>query len=107
MTKTLLGIAAAALLTVAAAPAPASAAPIQHTPGLVQSQAGIDLVQYRRGRGYYRGYGRGWNGPRAYGPRVYGPRVYGPGPYAYDPYPYRYYAPGPHVQVGPFGFGIW
>ncbi len=107
MTKTFLGLAAAALLTAAAAPAPANAAPIRNAPGLAQSQSGIDLVQHRwRGRGHWRGH-RGW-----YGPRVYGPRVYGPGPYAYvDPYPYRpyrrYYAPGPHVQVGPFGFGIW
>jgi hypothetical protein len=112
MTKTFMGIAAAALLTAAAGSAPANAAPIRSAPGLAQTQSGVDLVQHRRGRGgYARGY-RGGYGPRAYGPRVYAPHVYGPGPYAYvEPYPYRpyrrYYAPAPHVQVGPFGFGIW
>ena len=86
MTKTFLGLAAAALLTAAAAPAPANAAPIRNAPGLAQSQSGIDLVQPRwRGRGGYWGGPRGW-----YGPRAYGPRVYGPGPYAIvEPYPFR------------------
>src|SRR6476659_5011743 len=107
MVKTLTGIAAAAMLTVAAAPAPANAAPIRHAPGLAQSQAGVDLVQYRwRGRGYGRGYRRGWYGPRYYCPRPY----VDADPYAhgyYRPYYRRYYSPGPYVQFGPFGFGVW
>ena len=105
MYKSLAGMAAAAVLTMAAAPtAPANAAPIQNAPGLAEHQAGVEQVQYRR---YHRRY---WRGPvvryRSYGP---GPYYYG-APYAYAaPYPYyrRYYGPRPFIGIGPFGFGVW
>jgi hypothetical protein len=105
MYKSLAGLAAAAVLTMAAMPtAPANAAPIQNAPGLTEHQSGVEQVQYRRyNRRYYRGY---------YGPRRFyggGPYYYG-SPYAYAaPYPYyrRYYAPRPFIGVGPFGFGVW
>ena len=61
MYKSLAGLAAAAVLTVAAVPsAPANAAPIQNAPGLAEHQSGVEQVQYRYHRRYYRGY---------YGPR--------------------------------------
>jgi hypothetical protein len=45
---------------------------------------------------------------RPYPYRAYRYRAH-PYPYAYAPYPYhrRYYGPGPYVQFGPFGFGVW
>lgn len=112
MYKSLAGIAAAAVLTVAAMPTtPANAAPIQNAAGLADHQSGVEQVQYRR-------VPRGWYGPGpgyryGYGPRYRygyygGPYAYGGGPYAYAPGPYyrRYYG-GPHVRVGPFAFGVW
>ena len=106
MYKSLAGIAAATVLTVAAMPTvPANAAPIRNATGISEHQSSVEQVQYRR---YYR---RHWYGPRyRYG--YYGPRYgyYGPGPYAYAPYPYyrrHYYYGGPHVQIGPLGFGVW
>jgi hypothetical protein len=107
MYKSLAGIAAATVLTMAAVPtAPANAAPIQNAPGLAEHQSGVETVQYRRR--YYGGYYGGYYGPRRYyyggGPYYYG------SPYAYGaPYPYyrRYYGPRPFIGVGPFGFGVW
>lgn len=105
MYKTLTGLTTAAVLAFAMAPAPAAAAPIQNAPGLSEAQAGVDLVRHRGYRHH-----RHWRGHRYYAPRrVY--RYYGPAPYAYTPYPYYrpyYYGPrGPHIQLGPFGFGAW
>ena len=108
MYKSLAGIAAAAVLTLAAVPtAPANAAPIRNAPGLAEHQSGVEQVQYRR---YNRRYYRGYYGPRRgyyYGgsPYYYG----GYAPYAYAPYPYyrRYYGPRVGVGIGPFGFGVW
>jgi hypothetical protein len=102
MYKMLTGMAAAAVLSFAMAPAPAAAAPIQNAAGLSEAQTGVELVQRR--------YRRHWRGHRYYAPRrAY--RYYGPAPYAYAPYPYYrpyYYGPrGPHIQLGPFGFGAW
>src|SRR5262245_32860690 len=105
MYKSLAGIAAAAVLTVAAMPtAPANAAAIRNAPGLTEHQSGVEQVQYRR---YYR---RHWYGPRyRYG--YYGPGYgYYGGPYAYAPDPYyrrHYYYGGPAVRIGPLGFGVW
>jgi hypothetical protein len=102
------------MLTFVFAP-PAAAAPIQNAPGLAEAQANIDLVQYRRYRGYRHG-PRVWYGPRrAYrywgpGPYVYGyPYAAYPYAYAYPPRYYRRYYRGPVVSfgVGPFGFGVW
>ena len=107
MYKSLVGIAAAAVLTVVAVPtAPANAAPIKNASGLAEHQSGVEQVQYRR---YNRRYYRGYYGPRRFyggGPYYYG--GYG-GPYAYAPNPYyrRYYGPRPFVGIGPFGFGVW
>jgi hypothetical protein len=96
MLKTLTGIAAAATLTIMAAPTPADAAPLRSLSGLTtDQQANVEQVQYRRR--YYRYYDDG-------------PYYYGPGPYAYGPRyyrPYPYYYGGPHVRIGPFGFGVW
>ena len=113
MSKSLAGLAAAAVLTMAAVPTPpANAAPIQNAPGLAEHAPGVETVQYRR---YNRRYWRG--GPYRYG--YYGPRYryrYGGGPYYYGapyayaaPYPYyrRYYGPRPFIGIGPFGFGVW
>ena len=104
MYKCLTGVAAAALLTLATAPGPVQAAPIQNAAGLSEAQAGADLVRHRGYRHH-----RHWRGHRYYAPRrVY--RYYGPAPYAYAPYPYyrrHYYAPGPYIQLGPVGFGVW
>jgi hypothetical protein len=106
MVKSLMGIAAAAVLAAATVPTvPANAAAIRHAPGVTEHQSNVDTVQYRR---YYR---RAWRG---YGPGYYyggGPYYYGGYPYAYAPYPYyrRYWGPRPFVGVGigPFGFGVW
>ena len=108
MWKSLTGIAAAAMLTVVAVPAPANAAPIQNAPGLSEAQVGVEQVQRRRWRRHWRGGPRYWRGGPRYHP-AYPYRVY-PGPYAYAPGPYYrgYYGPpGPFVRFGPFGFGIW
>jgi hypothetical protein len=97
MLKSLTGIAAAATLTIMAAPAPADAAPLRPLSGLTTDhQANVEEVQYRRYRRYHRRYD--------------GPYYYGPGPYAYGPryHRYRYYdGPGVGVRVGPLGFGVW
>ena len=96
MLKILTGAAAAALLA-AAIPSSAGAAPAGPMAGVQADQSNVQDVQYRRSYRWNRGY-------RYYGPRYYGPYAYArPDPYYYR----RYYYPGPHVQVGPFGFGIW
>jgi hypothetical protein len=105
MVKSLLGIAAAAVLSIAAAPSPANAFAVRHAPGVAQDQATVDHVWHRGvpHRRYYR-YG--------YAPRAYyggGPYYYG-GPYAYGaPYPYyrRHYGPRPFIGIGPVGIGVW
>lgn len=104
-----MGIAAAAMLTIVAASAPAKAAAIRHAPGIQVDQSNVQEAQWRRGR-HYR---RHWRGHRYYrGYRHWGYRA----PYAYAPYPYyrrRYYepyyygSPGPYVRLGPFAFGVW
>ena len=104
----LLGVAAVAAVSIAAAPSPANAFAVRHASGAVQDQATVEQAWHRGvpHRRYYR---------RAYPPRAYyyggGPYYYRGGPYAYAPYPYyrRYYRPRPFVGigVGPFGFGIW
>jgi hypothetical protein len=104
MVKIPLGIAAAAVLFIAAAPAPANAFAVRHAPGVQQDQATVEHVwhrgyPHRRYRYVYR---------RAYPYAAY------PYPYAYsyaNPYPYpyyrRYYGPRPFVGIGPFGVGVW
>jgi hypothetical protein len=106
MSKSLLGLAAAAMLSIAAAPSPANAFAVRHAPGVAQDQATLEHVWHRGvpHRRYYRAYPY-----RAYPYRAY-PYAYGPYPYAYAaPYPYyrRYYAPRPFIGIGPFGFGVW
>lgn len=101
MLKSLMGIAAAAVLCIAAAPTPANAFAVRHAPGVLQDQATVEHVWHR---GYpHRRYRYGYR-------RVYPYYAY-PYPYAYAPYPYYrrhyYYAPGPSIRVGPIGFGIW
>ncbi len=107
--KTFLGVAAVAVVSIAAAPSPANAFAVRHAPGAAQDQATVEHV-WHRGYPHRRVY-------RAYPYRPYAYRAY-PGPYAYPyayaapyPYPYyrRYYAPRPFVGigVGPFGFGVW
>jgi hypothetical protein len=103
MVKSLLGIAAAAVLSIAAAPSPANAFAVRHAPGVAQDQATVDRVWHRGvpHRRYYR-YG--------YGPRAYRAYPYAAYPYAYGaPYPYyrRHYYGGPHVRIGPVGIGVW
>jgi hypothetical protein len=103
MYKSLMGVAAAAML--AAVATPVNAAAIRHAPAIAEHQSNVDLVQHRRWNR------RHWRGHARYG-RYWGPRRhdgYYARPYAYAPYPYyrRYYAPGPYVQFGPFGFGVW
>jgi hypothetical protein len=105
MYKSLTGLAAAAILTIVAAPAPpADAAPIRNAPGLTQDQSVVDTVQYRR-RGYRRAWrpyyrGRAWRPYyRRYAWRpYYRPYVrrYAWGPY-YRPY-YRRYVWGPYYR---------
>jgi hypothetical protein len=110
MYKSLLGIAAAAVLALATAPQPAEAAPIRHAPGLDEAQIAAEPVRHRRYHRHWRAH-RHWHGPRVWvGPRrawAYG----GPYPYyAYaHPYPYyhHYHHPGAFISVGPFGFGFW
>ena len=101
MYKSLMGIAAAAMLFIIAAPAPADAFAVRHAAGVQEHQANVTEAQYRRrARRIYR---------QRFVYRGYPYRAY-PYPYAYAyPYPYyrRYYAPGPYVQFGPFGFGVW
>ena len=103
MYKTLTGLAVAAGLAMAAAPA--NAFPVQHAPGVQADQATVHQIRHRGQphRRYYRNYRH-----RAYRPwvRTY-PYAYAPGPYYYNRN--YYYEPRPHVQfgVGPFGFGVW
>jgi hypothetical protein len=108
MVKSLMGIAAAAVLAAVTLPTvPANAAAIRHAPGVAEHQSNVDTVQYRRHyRGYRHGRWRGYHGPRRY---YGGPRYYGGYPYAYAPYPYyrRYYGPRVGIGIGPFGFGVW
>jgi hypothetical protein len=108
MTK-LLGLCAAAALTVAfAMPAPAMAAE-KRADGLRSTDQVTEFSAQKRKR--YRGhahrYHRHYHGPRhgyRYGYR-YRPH-YAPY-YAYAPRYYRpYYRPGVSVGVGPFGFGF-
>jgi hypothetical protein len=78
----------------AAAPQPAAAMPL--AAGVSNADAAVvtDVAYYRR---HYRH-------------RYWGPRYVTPYPsyYSYGYYPYRrYYAPGPYVRFGPFGFGAW
>jgi len=96
--KTLTGVAAAVMLMAVAAPTPAAALPAAPMVGVQADQSTVQDAQWRRGRRWYRsGYRyRYYRGPYAYGPYA---------PYAYAPYPY--YAPGPFVRFGPFGFGVW
>ena len=107
MMKSLTGIAAAVVVCIAAAPAPANAFAARHAPGVHQDQATVDQVWHRGvpHRRYYRQTYR-----RAYPYRAYsGRRVYAR-PYAYAaPYPYYggYYAPRPFIGIGPFGLGVW
>ena len=109
MVKCLSGLAAAAVLAIAAAPSPANAFAARHAPGVLQDQASVDHVQY----GYYpRRYRYSYRYGRPYGAYPYvAPYAYA-APYGYAaPYPYyrRYYAPRPFVGIGigPFGFGAW
>ena len=104
----LLGVAAVAVISIAAAPSPANAFAVRHAPGVAQDQASVEHVWHR---GYpHRRYYRHRYYPRAYYGYPYRYRAY---PYAYAaPYPYyrrHYYRPGPFIGigVGPFGFGIW
>lgn len=104
MYKSLMGVAAAAMM--AAVATPADAAAIRHAPAISDHQSNVDTVQHRR---WHRGHRGHWNGHAHWGPRRhYGYYGYSR-PYAYAPYPYyrRHYAPGPYVQFGPFGFGVW
>jgi hypothetical protein len=103
MYKTLTGLAVAAGIGLAAAPA--NAFPVRHAPGVQADQATVQHVWHRgvAHRRYVRPYRH-----RAYRPWV---RTY---PYAYAPGPYYYrrhyhYEPRPYVGfgVGPFGFGVW
>ena len=112
MVKSLLGVAAAAMLTIAVAPSPANAFAVRHAPGVAQDQATVEHV-WHRGYPHRRYYRYGYRGGypyygyrRGYYP-YYGYRAY---PYAYAaPYPYyrRYYGPRIGIGVGPFGFGVW
>jgi hypothetical protein len=106
MKTTLLGLAAATILTAVVAQ-PAAAMPIGKILDQAQaSQNNIINVQYRRHYRYhrYRHYRRAWPRWGYVGPRPYYAWGY---PYRYYPYPYRYYGPGFGVQIGPFGFGVW
>lgn len=103
MYKTLTGLAVAAGIALAAAPA--NAFPVRDASGVQADQATVDQVRHRGvpHRRYHRNYRH-----RVYRPGV---RAY---PYAYAPGPYYYqrgyyYEPRPHVQfgIGPFGFGVW
>jgi hypothetical protein len=109
MVKSLMGLAAAAVLAAATLPTvPANAAAIRHAPGVAEHQSNVDTVQYRRHYRYRYGPRRGYIGPRRY--YGGGPYYYGGGyPYAYGSYPYyrRYYGPSVGIGIGPFGFGVW
>jgi len=100
MVKSLYGIAAAAVLAIAAAPSPADAFAVRHAPGAAEDQATVEHV-WHRGYPHRRYYRYGYR--RAY-------PYYGYAPYAYAPYPYyrrHHYYGGPSVRIGPFGFGAW
>jgi len=102
MYRTLMGVAAAAML--AAVATPANAAAIRHAPGVQADQATVEHV-WHRGVAHRR-----YNRPYRY--RAYRNRAYRAYPYAYAPYPYyrrHYYQPRPYVQfgIGPFGLGVW
>lgn len=103
MYKSLMGIAAAAMLFIIAAPAPADAFAVRHAAGAQDAQANVEQV-WHYGRPHRRIY------RQRYVYRTYPYEAY-PYPYAYAPYPYpyyrRYYAPAPFVQFGPFGVGVW
>ena len=106
MTKSLTGIAAAAMLYFIAAPTPADAFAVRHAAGLQEDQTNVEQA-WHRGRPHRRYY----RYPYRYGYRAYPyPYAYGPYPYAYGAHPYyRRYHYGPRfgVRVGPFGFGAW
>lgn len=107
MIKCLTGIAAAAVVCIAAAPAPANAFAVRHAPGVHQDQATVEQV-WHRGVPHRRVYRQSYR--RAYPYRAYRAYPYAAYPYAYGaPYPYyrRYYAPRPFIGIGPFGFGVW
>ena len=107
MYRSLGAVAAAAMLAAIAIPGPTAAAE-QRGLGIHKQASGEEFSAQRRR------YVRRYYAPRRYAYRRYGPRFYRP--YAYRPYgypyypyvyPYRgYYAPGPFVSVGPFGFGF-
>ena len=113
MVKSLLGLAAAAVLTTVAASSPANAFAVRNAAGVAQDQATVEQAQW--GYGYPRRYYRYGYYPRAYYGYPYQYGYYG-NPYRYRAYPYAYAAPypyyrryygGPSVRIGPFGFGVW
>jgi hypothetical protein len=97
MKTVLAGFAAAAITAAAAATSPATAMPMQSLGVLKAAPAANSYTEVR----YRRHWRRHWY-PRRH---VY-VRPYPYYAYAY-PYRYRYYRPGPWVQFGPFGFGVW
>jgi hypothetical protein len=107
MLKSVMGVAAAAMLAAFTASGPASAADGQRqaqnrNPAVQQQAAGEEFSSQRRWRRYHRGWRYAY--PR-YRYRYWGP---GPGAYYYGyPYAYRYYYPGPYVRFGPFAFGFY
>ena len=93
MTKTMMGLSAAALLVGSAFGAQAMPLPSVPEPAPI-----VEKVADGCGPGFFRGrfgncrpmgYGPRFYGPRAYGPPVYGPRFYGPRPRPYYARPYR------------------
>jgi hypothetical protein len=92
------------MLAAVAVPGPAAAAEQRQDPGIHKQVSGEEFSAQRRYRRYVV---RRHFAPRRFAYRSYGPRYYRPYPYAYGGYPYRsYYAPGPFIGIGPFGFGV-
>ena len=109
MVKSFLGVTAAAMLAIAAAPSPANAFAVRHAPGVAQDQATVEHVWHRgyAHRRYHHRYGYRTHRYYGGGPYYYG----GYRPYAYAPYPYyrrhHHYGPRPFISIGPGGIGVW
>ena len=106
MSKYLMGIAAAALLGLAAMPITATAAERQAGVTIKSDAAQSTDISAQRRHWRHRHYGYRYGPRRYYGPRYgyyrpYRPYYYG-GPYAHG-YPYAY-RPGIAFGLGPFGF---